>query len=229
MPASPRVLVVEDEPAFADALADGLRQDGFAVRTVRDGLQAFDLIRSDRFDVIVLDLMLPALDGFDLCARLRAAGIQTPVLVLTARTSERDQVHALEIGADDFLPKPFSYSVLLARLRALVRRAGPRTAAVLTAADLVIDRRSRRCWRGDTEIELTRREFSLLELFMSRPGEVISKRFALDAVWDFALDEASNVLEVYIGYLRRKIDLPFGRHTIRTVRGAGYRLDTDGG
>jgi DNA-binding response OmpR family regulator len=229
MPGSPRVLVVEDEPAFADALADGLRKDGFVVRTVGDGLQALDVCLSDRFDVMVLDLMLPALDGFDLCARLRSAGIQTPVLVLTARTAERDQVRALDIGADDFLPKPFSYSVLLARLRALVRRAGPRTAVVLTAADLVVDRRSRRCWRGDTEIELTRREFSLLELFMSRPGEVISKRFALDEVWDFALDGESNVLEVYVGYLRRKIDLPFGRHTIRTVRGAGYRLDTDGG
>jgi len=227
-PGLPRVLVVEDEQALADALAEGLRQDGFCVRAVGDGLQALDLSRSDRFDVIVLDLMLPGLSGLDLCARLRSAGDGTPVLVLTARTAERDQLHALATGADDFLPKPFSYRVLLARLRALVRRTGPQTAAVLTAGDLVIDRRSRRCRRGDTDIELTPREFSLLELLMSRPGQVVSKRFALDEVWDIALDEASNVLEVYIGYLRRKIDVPFGRRTISTVRGAGYRLDPDG-
>ena len=227
-PGLPRVLVVEDEQALADALAEGLRQDGFCVRAVGDGLQALDLSRSDRFDVIVLDLMLPGLSGLDLCARLRSTGDGTPVLVLTARTAERDQLRALATGADDFLPKPFSYRVLLARLRALVRRTGPQTAAVLTAGDLVIDRRSRRCRRGDTDIELTPREFSLLELLMSRPGEVVSKRFALDEVWDIALGEESNVLEVYIGYLRRKIDVPFGRRTISTVRGAGYRLDPDG-
>jgi len=227
-PGLPRVLIVEDEQALADALAEGLRQDGFCVRVVGDGLQALDLSRSDRFDVIVLDLMLPGLSGLDLCARLRSAGDGTPVLVLTARTAERDQIRALATGADDFLPKPFSYRVLLARLRALVRRTGPQTAAVLTAGDLVIDRRSRRCRRGDTDIELTPREFSLLELLMSRPGQVVSKRFALDEVWDIALGEESNVLEVYIGYLRRKIDVPFGRRTISTVRGAGYRLDPDG-
>jgi len=227
-PGLPRVLVVEDEQALADALAEGLRQDGFCVRAAGDGLQALDLSRSDRFDVIVLDLMLPGLSGLDLCARLRSTGDGTPVLVLTARTAERDQLRALATGADDFLPKPFSYRVLLARLRALVRRTGPQTAAVLTAGDLVIDRRSRRCRRGDTDIELTPREFSLLELLMSRPGEVVSKRFALDEVWDIALGEESNVLEVYIGYLRRKIDVPFGRRTISTVRGAGYRLDPDG-
>jgi DNA-binding response OmpR family regulator len=226
---APRLLLVEDEQALADALTSGLRQDGFAVRAVGDGLQALDIGLSERFDVVVVDLMLPGLGGLDLCARLRAHGIETPVLVLTARVTERDQLTALGCGADDFLTKPFSYRVLLARLRGLVRRTGPRGGAVLSAGDLVLDRAARRCWRGSVEIELTPRELSLLELFLSRPGQVVSKRFALDAVWDPAVDDASNVLEVYVSYLRRKVDLPFGRHAIRTVRGAGYRLDPGGG
>lgn len=223
------VLVVEDEPALADALTQGLRQDGFAVAAVADGLQALDLGLSQPFDVIVLDLMLPGLAGLDLCARLRSAGVGTPVLVLTARNGENDQLRAFSSGADDFLTKPFSYRVLLARLHALLRRVGPRGAAVLAAGDLVLDRTARRCSRGSVHIELTPREFTLLELLMSRQGRVISKRHALDEVWDLALGEDSNVLEVYIGYLRRKIDLPFGRHAIDTVRGVGYRLDPDGG
>jgi two-component system OmpR family response regulator len=223
-----RVLVVEDEQALADALAVGLRQDGFRVRTVGDGLRALDLGRSRSFDVLVVDLLLPGLGGLDLCARLRADGIDTPVLVLTARTAERDQLRALGAGADDFLTKPFSYRVLLARLHALLRRTG-HGAAVLTAGDLVLDRRSRGCRRGAVDIELTPREFSLLELLMSRPGQVVSKRFALDQVWDPALADESNVLEVYVSYLRRKVDTPFGRQAVRTVRGAGYRLDPDGG
>jgi DNA-binding response OmpR family regulator len=224
-----RVLVVEDEQALADALADGLRQDGFRVSTVGDGLRALDLGRSGNFDVLVVDLMLPGLSGLDLCARLRAGGVDTPVLVLTARTAELDQLRALRTGADDFLTKPFSYRVLLARLHALLRRSGRSSVAVLTAGDLVLDRRSRGCRRGDVDIELTAREFSLLELLMSRPGQVVSKRFALDEVWDPALDDESNVLEVYVSYLRRKIDAPFGRQAVRTVRGAGYRLEPDGG
>lgn len=221
------VLVVEDEWATAAALAEGLRRDGFRVTTVGDGLQAFDLALAGSFDVLVVDLMLPSLDGLGLCGRLRAAGVHTPVLVLTARTAERDELLALRTGADDFLPKPFSYRILLARLQVLVGRAGRSTAAVLTVGDLVLDRRSRTCRRGDVGIELTPREFGLLELLMSRPGQVVSKRRALDEVWDPALDEASNVVEVYVSYLRRKIDLPFGRHSVRTVRGAGYRLDAD--
>jgi DNA-binding response OmpR family regulator len=228
-PGAARVLVVEDEAALAGALALGLRSDGFAVETVGDGLIALDLTMTRSFDVIVLDLMLPGLAGLDLCARLRRAGVGTPVLVLTARTTESDQVRALSTGADDFLPKPFSYRVLLARLHALIRRTGPRRAPILTAGNLVLDRASRSCRRGDVPIDLTPREFSLLELFMSRPGQILSKRFALDEVWDVALDENSNVFEVYVGYLRRKIDLPFGRQAIRTVRGVGYRLDPDGG
>jgi DNA-binding response OmpR family regulator len=226
--AAARVLVVEDETALAGALAQGLRQHGFHVATVDDGVMALDLGLTHAFDVIVLDLMLPGLGGLQVCARLREAGIETPVLVLTARNTENDQLEALGTGADDFLSKPFSYRVLLARVRALLRRAGPRRAEVLSAGDLVLDRRSRQCRRGGVDIELTPREFSLLELLMSRPGQTISKRFALDEVWDPTLADDSNVLEVYVGYLRRKIDIPFGRRTISTVRGVGYRFEPDG-
>lgn len=224
-----RVLVIEDETSFADALAEGLRQDGFEVETVADGLLGLDAGLTRPFDAIVLDLMLPSLPGLDLCAQLRRAGIRVPVLVLTARDGELDQLRALRIGADDFLTKPFSYRVLLARLHALLRRSGRRLADVLTAGDLALDRVARRCRRGETAIELTPREFALLELLMSRPGQVVSKQFALAEVWDSAIPVQSNVLEVYVAYLRRKIDLPFGRHAVETVRGAGYRLAADGG
>jgi DNA-binding response OmpR family regulator len=228
-PGAARVLVVEDEPTLGAALVGGLRQEGFAVEQASDGLLALDLCLTRSFDAIVLDLMLPGLAGLDLCARLRSAGIGTPVLVLTARAGEHDQLRAFRIGADDFLSKPFSYRVLLARLHALLRRTGPRGESTLAAGDLVLDRANRCCSRGAVHIALTPREFALLELFMSRPGRVITKRYALDEVWDIALGEESNVLEVYIGYLRRKIDLPFGRHAIGTVRGIGYRLDPNGG
>ncbi|MFS8095685.1 response regulator transcription factor [Lentzea alba] len=224
-----RVLVIEDEASFADALAEGLRQDGFEVETVADGLLGLDAGLTRPFDAIVLDLMLPSLPGLDLCGQLRRAGIRVPVLVLTARNGELDQLRALRIGADDFLTKPFSYRVLLARLHALLRRSGLRRADVLTAGDLALDRVARRCRRGETSIDLTPREFALLELLMSRPGQVVSKRFALDEVWDSAIPVGSNVLEVYVAYLRRKIDLPFGRHAVETVRGSGYRLAPDGG
>jgi DNA-binding response OmpR family regulator len=229
MRVAPRVLLVEDEIALCVALAEGLRRDGFTVMTVDDGLLALDAGLTHPFDAIVLDLMLPGLGGLDVCARLRAAGVHTPVLVLTARTSDTDQIHALRTGADDFLAKPFSYRVLLARLHVLLRRAGPAGAAVLVAGDLTLDRRARSCHRGDVAIELTPREFSLLELLMSRAGKIVSKRLALDEVWDHGLPEDSTVVEVYICYLRRKIDLPFGRHAVGTVRGVGYRLDPDGG
>lgn len=225
----PHVLVVEDEPTLAAALTDGLRQDGLVVEATGDGLLALDLVLNHQFDVIVLDLMLPGLAGLDLCARLRDSGVSTPVLVLTARTGEQDQLCAFYSGADDFLCKPFSYRVLLARLHALLRRGRPWETSTLTAGDLTLDRATRGCARGSVHIELTQREFTLLELLMSRPGRVITKRYALDEVWDLSLGEESNVLEVYIGYLRRKIDLPFGRQAIRTVRGVGYRLDPDGG
>jgi two-component system OmpR family response regulator len=226
---APRVLLVEDEAALRAALAEGLRKDGFAVTPVADGLLALDAGLTHPFDVVVLDLMLPGLAGLDMCARLRAAGVTTPVLVLTARTTENDQIRALRTGADDFLAKPFSYRVLLARLHVLLRRAGFSGAVTLAAGDLSLDRRARRCRRGEVDIDLTPREFSLLELLISRPGQVVSKRLALDEVWDPGLPDDSTVLEVYICYLRRKIDLPFGRHAVSTVRGLGYRLDPDGG
>lgn len=229
MASAARVLVVEDEQTLASALADGLGQDGFQVDTVGDGRVALDLSFTRPYDVMVLDLMLPGLAGLDLCARLREAGVSTPVLVLTARTTEKDQLESLTAGADDFLAKPFSYRILVARLHALLRRAGPRVAVRLIAGDLVLDRSSQRCHRGLVDIDLTPREFSLLEMLMSRPGEVVSKRAALDRVWDSSLDDETNVLEVYVGYLRRKIDLPFRRHAIDTVRGVGYRLDPNGG
>ncbi|MDT7726010.1 MAG: hypothetical protein QOI21_2586 [Actinomycetota bacterium] len=228
-PGRARVLVVEDEHTLAAALAHGLEQDGFTVETVDDGLVALDLSLSRHYDLIVLDLMLPGLAGLDVCGRLRDSGVWTPILVLTARTTEKDQLRALTVGADDFLPKPFSYRVLVARLQALLRRVSPRTAAGLAAGDLVLDRSARQCRRGAVDIELTPREFSLLEVLMSRAGQAVSKRFALDEVWDSSLAEESNVLEVYIGYLRRKVDQPFGRHAIGTVRGVGYRLDPHGG
>jgi DNA-binding response OmpR family regulator len=224
-----RVLVIEDETSLADALAEGLRQDGFEAETIADGLLGLDAGLTRPFDAIVLDLMLPSLPGLELCAQLRRAGIRVPVLVLTARNGELDQLRALRIGADDFLTKPFSYRVLLARLHALLRRSGLRRADVLTAGDLALDRVARRCRRGETAIELTPREFALLELLMSRPGQVVSKQFALGEVWDSAIPIQSNVLEVYVAYLRRKIDLPFGKHAVETVRGAGYRLAADGG
>jgi two-component system, OmpR family, response regulator len=224
-----RLLVVEDEDALAATLAHGLHQDGFHVETAPDGLVALDMTLNRSYDLIVLDLMLPNVSGLDLCTRLRRAGVATPILVLTARTTEQDQLSALRTGADDFLPKPFSYRVLVARIHALLRRSGRSDDAALTAGDLMLDPTTRQCHRGDTEIPLTPREFTLLELLMSRAGRVVSKRLALDEVWDSALDEESNVLEVYVSYLRRKVDLPFGRSAIRTVRGVGYRLDPDGG
>jgi DNA-binding response OmpR family regulator len=224
-----RLLVVEDEAALAATLAHGLHQDGFHVETAADGLVALDMTLNHSYDLIVLDLMLPNVSGLDLCTRLRRAGVATPILVLTARTTEQDQLSALRTGADDFLPKPFSYRVLVARIHALLRRTGRGDGATLTAGDLVLDPAARQCRRGDTEISLTPREFTLLELLMSRAGRVVPKRFALDEVWDSALDGESNVLEVYVSYLRRKVDIPFGRSAIRTVRGVGYRLDPDGG
>jgi len=223
------VLVVEDEEPLARALRDGLTGEGFAVELAFTGGQGLAVAQTGQFDVIVLDLMLPEVNGFRFCAQLRENGDPTPILVLTAKHGELDETEALDTGADDFLSKPFSFAVLVARLRALLRRRARQHPPVLTAGDLVLDAARHRCWRGAVEITLTPREFALLEFLLRRAGETLSKREVLDEVWDFAFDGESNIVEVYVGYLRRKIDLPFGRDTVETVRGVGYRLDPAGG
>ncbi|MEA3217548.1 MAG: hypothetical protein QOJ19_3704 [Acidimicrobiia bacterium] len=224
-----RVLVVEDEPSMAASLRSGLESEGFAVEVTGDGAEALWLASEFDYDAMVLDIMLPSLNGFAIVSRLREVGRTVPVLMLTAKQGEADQTEALESGADDFLSKPFSYPVLLARLRALIRRAGGRSRADLTAGDLRLDPAAHRCWRGDVEIELTARELSLLEYLMHRRGDVVDKFEVLRHVWGDDDTITPNTVEVYIGYLRRKIDVPFGRHALETVRGRGYRLEADGG
>jgi DNA-binding response OmpR family regulator len=219
-----RVLVVEDEVHLADAIAEGLEAEGFDVDAVHDGLDGLWRAREGSYDVIVLDVLLPGMNGYRVCNTLRAEGIWTPILILTAKDGEWDEAEALDTGADDFLSKPFSFVVLLARLRALFRRGAPPRPAVLEVGPLRLDPGTRRLVRDDTEIRLTTREFAVLEFLMRRDGTVAAKSEILDHVWgiDFAGDP--NVVEVYIGYLRRKIDQPFGSNLIRTVRGAGYHL-----
>lgn len=224
-----RILVVEDEKRLAVMLKQGLVADGFAVDVALTGPEGQWLASECSYDVIVLDIMLPGLNGYQLCAALREAGNWTPILMLTAKSGELDETEALDTGADDFLSKPFSYLVLVARIRALVRRGVRERPAVLRAGRLVLDPARHRCWRDDVQIELTSREFSLLEFLMRRLGEAVSKREILEHVWDFGFEGSPNVVEVYIGYLRKKIDAPFGRRAIETVRGAGYRVAPDGG
>ena len=226
---SARLLVVEDEEPLAIALAEGLTAEGFAVQIALDGAGGLRLAQGEQFDLILLDLLLPGVNGFKFCERLRRTGNWTPVLVLTAKQGELDEAEALETGADDFLSKPFSFIVLVARVRSLLRRRRLERPPTLVAGDLVLDTAERRCFRGGTEIELTRREFALLECLMRNAGRVVPKREILDEVWDWAFDDESNIVEVYVGYLRRKIDVPFGRATIHTVRGIGYRFDKSGG
>ena len=222
-----RVLVIDDEVTLAAAVKRGLEGSGFSVDVAHDGNEGLWLAQETNYDAIVLDIMLPGRNGYQVCADLRAAGTWTPILMLTAKTGEYDEAEALDTGADDFLSKPFSFVVLLARLRALLRRpAGPRP-AVLAVGDLTLDPAGHRCLRGDTEIALTSREFAVLEFLMRRDGDVASKAEILEHVWDFAFEGDPNIVEVYVGYLRRKIDDPFGRHTIETVRGAGYRVTAD--
>jgi DNA-binding response OmpR family regulator len=224
-----RVLVVEDERRLARAVKVGLEAEGFAVDVAHDGTDGLWLAREHPFDAIVLDLMLPGVNGFKVCATLREEGNWTPILMLTAKDGEWDQVEGLDTGADDYLTKPFSFPVLVARLRAVVRRGAVERPTVLQVGDLRLDPAARRAWRGDDELSLTAREHALLSFLMRHPGDVVSKTQILDAVWDINFDGDPNIVEVYVRHLRNKIDRPFGREAIETLRGAGYRLASDGG
>ncbi|MDY0913580.1 response regulator transcription factor [Rathayibacter festucae] len=219
-----RILIVDDEINLLGALEAGLQGEGFAVDTATNGTDALWLAQEAEYAAIVLDLMLPDISGFRVCERLRAAEDWTPILMLTAKDGDLDQVEALDTGADDYLTKPFSFPVLVARLRALIRRGAAERPTVLTVGDLVLDPAARRVERGGVAIPLTAREFSVLEYLVSRAGDVVPKRDVLGAVWDFDFDGDPNIVEVYIRTLRNKIDRPFGRETIRTQRGAGYSV-----
>jgi len=221
--------VVEDDEHLGRAVRRGLAAEGFAVDLARDGIDGLWRAREGDYDVVVLDIMLPGRNGYQICAELRATGDRTPILMLTAKDGEFDEVEALDTGADDYLSKPFSYAVLVARIRALLRRGRLATPAVLEVGDLRLDPAAHRVWRGDVEVVLTPRQFSLLEFLLRRAGEVQSKTTILEHVWDFADDCDPNIVEVYIRHLRRKIDEPFGRTAIQTVRLVGYRLAPDGG
>jgi DNA-binding response OmpR family regulator len=224
-----RLLVVEDEVRMAAALQRGLTAEGFAVDLAHDGVSGLEMARGGGYDAVVLDVMLPGLSGYRVCQELRAARNWVPVLMLSAKDGEYDQADGLDVGADDYLTKPFSFVVLLARLRALIRRGAPPRPAVLAAGDLRLDPAARRVCRGGQEITLTAREFAVLEYLLRRAGEVVPKADILQHVWDAHYDGDENVVEVYVGYLRRKVDAPFGRRALRTVRGAGYLLAADGG
>jgi DNA-binding response OmpR family regulator len=224
-----RVLVVEDEVRLAEALRTGLAAEGFAVDLAHTGTDGLHLARENPYDAIVLDIMLPGLSGYRVAQALRAAERWMPILMLTAKDGEYDEADALDLGADDYLTKPFSFVVLLARLRALLRRSAPPRPTVLTAGDLSLDPATRQVARGADPIELTPREFSLLEFLLRRAGDVVSKTEILEHVWDAHYAGDPNVVEVYVGYLRRKIDAPYSRAAVQTVRGAGYRLAADGG
>jgi two-component system OmpR family response regulator len=219
-----RVLVVEDDIKMAGLIRRGLVEEGLAVDVVPTGDEALWRAGATDYDAIVLDVMLPGTDGFEVCRRLRADGHWSPVLMLTARDDVRDRVAGLDAGADDYLTKPFSFAELLARLRAVTRRPPLERPAVLEVGDLRLDPATREVWRGDSEIRLSAKEFALLEAFMRRPGEVLSRLHLLDHAWDYAYENRSNVVDVYVRYLREKIDRPFGRSSIETVRGVGYRL-----
>ena len=224
-----RVLVVEDEKKVAAAVKRGLEAEGYAVDVALDGVDGLWMATEHDYDAIVLDIMLPGKNGYDVCAALRDAGDWTPVLMLTAKDGEFDEAEALDTGADDFLTKPFSHAVLVARLRAMMRRRPTERPVVLAAGDLRVDMAQRQAWRGADEIELTPNELAILEYLVRRRGEVVSKREVLDHVWDDQFAGDPNIVEVYVGRLRNKIDRPFGRQAIETVRGSGYRLARDGG
>jgi two-component system OmpR family response regulator len=222
-----RVLVVEDDIKLGSVLLRGLATDGIAADTVGDGASALIRAGATAYDVIVLDLMLPDVDGFEVCRGLRAREIQAPVLMLTARDSVEDRVHGLDSGADDYLVKPFSFAELLARVRALSRRGPIERPVVLEVGDLRLDSSKHQVWRGQHPIDLSRREYALLEALMRRPGDVLSRFELLEQVWSYEYENRSNVVEVYVRYLREKIDRPFKRNTLQTVRGVGYRVCPD--
>ena len=224
-----RILVVEDELKMAALLRRGLAEEGHAVDVARTGDDGVWMAQAAEYDAIVLDLMLPGLDGVSVCRRWRENGVWAPVLMLTARDAIEDRVAGLDAGADDYLQKPFSFVELLARLRALARRGAPERPLVLEVGDLRLDPASRQVWRAESEIGLSAKEFALLEAFMRRPGDVLSRLQLLEHAWDYAYETGSNVVDVYVRYLREKIDRPFGRRSLETVRGAGYRLRKDGG
>jgi len=222
------MLVVEDEKNLAEALRDGLVGEGFAVDVARDGVDGLHLAREYRYDAIVLDIMLPRMSGYDVCRTLRAEQVWTPVLMLTAKDGEYDEADALDLGADDYLTKPFSFVVLLAHLRALVRRGAAERPAVLRVGDLELDPAEHRVRRAGQQVDLRPREFALLDFLMRHPGQVLRKSAIIAGVWDEFYDGDDNIVEVYVSYLRKKIDAPFGRRTLETVRGVGYRLRADG-
>jgi two-component system, OmpR family, response regulator len=224
-----RILVVEDDKRVAVALKRGLEGEGYAVDAALDGTEGHWLATENAYDAIVLDAMLPGMSGEALCSALREASVWTPILMLTAKTGAAEEAAALDAGSDDFLSKPFSFTVLLARVRALLRRGGAERPRVLAAGDLRLDPALHSVWRGDTTVALTPRQFSLLEYLLRHVGEVLPKRSILQHVWDFTFEGDPNIVEVYVRQLRLRIDEPFGRSALQTVRGVGYRLDADGG
>ena len=223
-----RILVVEDERRLASSLRAGLEAEGFAVDTAYDGEEGLWYAREHEYDAILLDIMLPRLNGYKVCETLRAEQIWTPILMLTAKDGDWDQIEALDTGADDYVTKPFAFQVLLARLRSLLRRGVAERPAVLSVGDLTLDPASRTVTRAGTELALTSRELSLLEFLMRRAGHVVTKSDILAHVWDYAFEGDPNIVEVYVGRLRRKVDRPFGRADIETLRGSGYRLRAPG-
>jgi two-component system OmpR family response regulator len=219
-----RVLIVEDQPKLAALLARGLREEGHAADIAERGEDAAWMALAARYDAIVLDIMLPGIDGLETCRQLRRRGVWTPVLMLTARDAVDDRVIGLDAGADDYLTKPFSFEELLARLRALNRRTPAERPVTVEVGELLLDPAAHRVWRGETELDLSAKEFALLELLMRRPGNVLTRGQLLEGAWDMAYERRSNIVDVYIRHLREKIDRPFGSDTIETVRGVGYRL-----
>ena len=219
-----RILLVEDEPRLAETIRRGLVAEGFVVEVVHDGLAGLDSALGGGYDVVILDIMLPSRSGYDVVRDLRSAAVWTPVLMLSAKDGEYDLADAFDLGADDYLIKPFSFVVLLARLRALLRRGAPARPAVLTVDDLALDPARHRVTRGGADIVLTPREYGVLEFLMRHAGAVVTKQEILQSVWDVHYEGDDNIVEVYVGYLRRKIDAPFGTSSIHTVRGIGYRL-----